>query len=201
MVSILNTWTRKIPAWGIYALVALWAIFLFWQANSGRMGAEPINALMREYGELALIFIVLSLAITPLRNFTGINLMKFRRAVGVSAFFLILAHLLVWAILDMQSLERIILSISRRMYIIVGLVGFALLVPLALTSNNFSVRRIKPIVWRRIHKLTYVAAIVGTIHYIMLTKGFPIEPLIYLAIILLLLILRFVWWIRKRLAT
>jgi sulfoxide reductase heme-binding subunit YedZ len=131
---------------------------------------------------MALKLLVVGLAITPLRRFAGINLMKFRRAVGVSAFFLVLAHLLVWAVLDVQSLDRIWADIVKRPYVTVGMAGFLMLLPLALTSNNRAVRRLGP-KWRQLHKLTYPAAILAAIHFIWLAKGFQIEPVVWLVVI------------------
>ena len=83
---------------------------------------------------------MLGLLVTPLRKWTGVNLLKFRRAIGVSAFFLVLAHFSVWAVLDVQSLERVWTEIVKRPYVTVGMASFVLMIPLALTSNNLSVR-------------------------------------------------------------
>ena len=115
--------------------------------------------------------------------------MKFRRAIGLSCFFFVVAHLMVWAVLDVQALGRVWADIVKRPYITVGMAGFALLLPLAVTSNNLSVRRLGP-AWRKLHKLTYPAAVLGAVHYVMLVKGWQVEPLIYLAVIVTLLALR-----------
>ena len=148
-------------------------------------------ALEHELGELALQLLIAGLCITPLRRHAGVNLLKFRRAVGLMAFFYVALHLLVWLLLDIQDPARIWADIVKRPYITIGMAGFVLLVPLALTSNNWSVRRLGPR-WRKLHKLTYLAVILGGIHYIWLVKGIQIEPLVYMAVILGLLSLRLV---------
>lgn len=201
MTSFLNTTFRKIPAWLIYVISAAWAAWLFYLGLTGGLGVEPINALEREYGEVALKLIVVGLIITPLRNYAGINLLKFRRAIGVSAFFFVLAHFLVWAVLDVQSVARVWEDILKRPYITVGMVGFALMIPLAVTSNNFLLCKLGAATWRQLHKLTYPIAVLGAVHYLWLVKGFQLEPLVYLGVILGLLALRFKWTGRAQAAT
>ena len=189
----LNGWLRAVPAWPIYLAGAGWAAWLFWLAASGQMGPEPIDALERAYGELALQLLVLGLLVTPLRKWTGVTFLRFRRAIGLTAFFYVLAHFLVWAILDVQSVARIWADILKRPYVTVGMAGLILLLPLALTSNDWSIRKLGAAAWRRLHKLTYPAAVLGAVHYVWLAKGFQIEPLVYLAAILALLAARVDW--------
>ncbi len=184
---------RRVPAWTIYIVFAIWTGWEFWKALTG-IGAyavEPINVLERAYGEMALILLVAGLFVTPLRRWFGVNLMKFRRAIGVTAFFLVLAHFLVFAILDVQSLERVWTEIIKRPYVTVGMLSFAGLIPLALTSNNWSVRKIGAAGWRKLHKLTYPVAVFAAVHYLWLTKGFQIEPLVYTGIIVGLIAWRY----------
>lgn len=185
-----NAGLRRVPAWLLYILGAGWAAWLFWLAATGGLGVEPIEALEHRYGKLALQLIVAGLAITPLRQRFGLNLMPFRRAVGVLAFFYVTAHLLVWAILDVQTLAAIWADIVKRPYVTIGMAGFVLLLPLAVTSNDLAVRRLGAVRWRWIHKLAYPAAILGALHYIWLAKGIQIEPLAYFLVIIGLLMLR-----------
>jgi sulfoxide reductase heme-binding subunit YedZ len=98
----------------------------------------------------------------------------------------------VWAVLDVQTLDAVIADIIKRPYITIGMAGFLLLLPLALTSNNWSVRRLGP-KWRQLHKLTYVAVVLGGVHFIWLVKGIQLEPLLYMAVIVGLLALRVPW--------
>ncbi|MEJ6396272.1 protein-methionine-sulfoxide reductase heme-binding subunit MsrQ [Yoonia sp. 208BN28-4] len=201
IANTLNTGLRKIPAWTIYIVGAAWAAWQFWLAvnQQGKYLVEPINALEREYGEIALILLVVGLTVTPLRKWAGINLLKFRRAIGVTAFFFVLAHFLVWALLDVQTLARVWEEIVKRPYVTVGMASFLMLLPLAITSNNAMVRKLGAASWRKLHLLTYPAAVLGAVHYLWLVKGFQLEPIIYLVIILGLLGLRRSW--RRKAAT
>ena len=189
MRDTINGALRRIPVWLVYLLLALPLPWFFYLGATGGLGVEPIRALERELGAFALKLLVAVLAVTPLRRFAGINLICFRRAIGVMCFVYVLAHLSVWAVLDVQSLERVWADILKRPYITVGMAGFALLLPLALTSNNFSLRRLGPR-WRSLHRLTYPAAILAAVHFLWLVKGLQFEPLIYMGVILALLATR-----------
>ncbi|MCB1407682.1 MAG: protein-methionine-sulfoxide reductase heme-binding subunit MsrQ [Rhodobacteraceae bacterium] len=195
-----NRATRHVPAWPIYLIGAAWAGWLFWLGLTGGLGPEPINALERRYGEVALQLLVAGLVVTPLRTLTGFSLLKYRRALGLTAFFYVLAHFLVWALLDLSSASAIGREIVRRPYITIGFAGFLLLIPLAITSNAASIRRLGAAGWRKLHKLTYPAALLGALHYIWLVKGYPLEPFLYAVAIVGLLALR-TRWTRLRTAT
>lgn len=190
MVGPLNTALRKIPAWTIYIVGAAWAAWLFYLGLTGGLGVEPINALERAYGEIGLQLMVIGLLVTPLRTYTGVNLMKFRRAIGVTTFFYILAHFTVWALLDVGTFARVWEEIVKRPYVTIGMVSFLMLIPLAVTSNNLSIRKMGAASWRQLHKLTYPAAVLGAVHYLWLVKGFQLEPIIYLGVIVGLLVIR-----------
>jgi sulfoxide reductase heme-binding subunit YedZ len=182
----INGALRKTPAWTIYIVGAAYAVWEFWRALNqiGPYLVEPINVLERAYGEVALILLIVGLTVTPLRKWAGVNLIKFRQAIGVTAFFYVLAHFLVFAVLDVQSVSRVWTEIVKRPYVTVGMASFLMLIPLAVTSNNLSVRKLGAAAWRKMHKLTYPAAILGAIHYLWLVKGFQVEPIIYLGVIL-----------------
>jgi sulfoxide reductase heme-binding subunit YedZ len=190
LVARANAGLRRVPAWTLYITGVAWAAWLFWLAATGGLGVEPIEALEHRYGKLALQLIVLGLAVTPLRQWLGLNLMPFRRAIGVTAFFYVLAHLLVWAVLDVQTLSAIWADIVKRPYVTIGMAGFVLLLPLAVTSNDWSVRRLGALRWRWLHRLVYPAAILGALHYIWLAKGLQLEPLAYFVAIAGLVALR-----------
>ncbi|MBY6084686.1 protein-methionine-sulfoxide reductase heme-binding subunit MsrQ [Ruegeria arenilitoris] len=185
----LNQILRRVPVWAVYIAGLVPVPWLFYQGMTGGLGVEPIEALEHEYGELALQLMILGLAVTPLRRLTGLNLMKFRRAIGILTLSYVVCHLLVWLVLDVQDPGQIWADIIKRPYITVGMVAFVLMLPLGITSNNASVRWLGA-AWRRLHKLVYPAAILAGLHYVMLAKGFQIEPLIYLSVILALLLLR-----------
>lgn len=190
MINTLNTTLRRIPAWPIYVIGAVWAAWLFYLGVTGGLGVEPINALEREYGEVGLKLLIIGLAITPLRKYVGVNLLKFRRALGVTTFFYIMAHFTVWAVLDVGTFARVWEEILKRPYVTVGMLGFVLMIPLAVTSNNLSLRKLGGATWRKLHKLTYPIALLAAVHYLWLVKGFQLEPIVYLGVILGLLALR-----------
>lgn len=165
------------------------APWLVWQGATGGLGAEPIKALEQELGEIALQLLIGGLCITPLRRYLGVNLLRFRRAIGLLAFSYVSLHLAVWLFLDVQDPARIWADLVKRPYVTLGMTAFALMIPLAATSNNRSVRWLGPR-WRMVHRLTYAVAVLGAVHFIWLAKGFQLEPMVYLAVILALLALR-----------
>jgi sulfoxide reductase heme-binding subunit YedZ len=189
LVDAVNRAARRLPVWLVYLALALPAPWLFWLGLTGGLGVEPIKALEHEYGRLALQLLIAGLCITPLRRFAGVNLLRFRRAIGLMAFFYVSAHLLVWLLLDVQLLGQIWADIVKRPYITVGMGAFVLMLPLAATSNNRAVRALGAR-WRQLHRLTYGVALLGALHFVMLVKGFQIEPLLYGAAVLALLLLR-----------
>ena len=166
------------------------APWLFYLGLTGGLGVEPIEALEHRYGELALQFLIAGLAVTPLRQFTGLNLLRFRRAIGVITFFYVMCHLLVWLFLDVQIWSQIWADIVKRPYVTIGMAGFVALLPLAVTSNDWSLRKLGAARWRSLHKLVYPAALLGGLHFVWLAKGFQLEPLLYMAAIVGLLVLR-----------
>ena len=107
MKEMTNRVLRSVPTWAVYVVGALWVIWMFYLAATGGLGIEPIEALEHTLGEKALQLLILGLAVSPFRRFTGLNLMKFRRAIGVLAFSLVLLHLLVWLFLDVQIPSQI----------------------------------------------------------------------------------------------
>lgn len=200
IVDRINGFARRIPTWVVYSVYLIPAVWLFYQGVIGGLGPDPVKALEHELGEIALQLLIIGLCITPLRQFLGLNLIRFRRAIGLLAFTYVTLHLMVWAFLDVQSLSRVTEDIIKRPYITIGMAAFVLLAPLAATSNNWSVRELGP-TWRKLHKLTYVAVILGGIHYIWLVKGIQLEPLIYMAVILGLLALRLPKSFKRRVAS
>ncbi|CUH41204.1 protein-methionine-sulfoxide reductase heme-binding subunit MsrQ [Ruegeria atlantica] len=188
-MQTLNQILRRIPVWLVYLPGALPAPWLFYQGLTGGLGVDPIEALEHRYGELALQLLIVVLAISPLRRFFGLNLLKFRRALGVLTFAYVSLHLLVWLVLDVQLPSQIWADILKRPYITVGMAAFILMIPLAVTSNNLSLRKMGAR-WRILQRLVFPAAILGGLHYVMLAKGFQIEPLVYLSLIVSLILLR-----------
>jgi sulfoxide reductase heme-binding subunit YedZ len=181
---------RRVPTALIYAVGLLPAPWLFWLALTGGLGPDPAKALEHRYGEIALQLLVATLAVTPVRRLTGLSLLRFRRALGLLAFAYVCLHVLVWLVLDVQGLAPALAETIKRPFITIGMIGFLLLLPLALTSTDAALRRMGPEAWRRLHRLAYAATLAGAIHYLLLVRGWPLEPFLYLGAILLLLVLR-----------
>ena len=187
----LNGFLRRLPTWPVYLLGVVPIGWFFYLGFTGGLGPEPIRALELKLGQTGLKFLIATLAVTPLRKFASINLLKFRRALGLLSFIYIAVHLAVWLFLDLQDVGAIWKDILKRPYITIGMAGFALMIPLALTSNNWSLRRMGAAAWRNLHKLTYAVVLLGAVHFVMVRKGWQIEPLIYLAVAVALLALRY----------
>lgn len=186
----LNGLARRVPTWVVYGLGLVPLGFLVWGALFGGLGIDPVKAIEHRLGELGLQLLLAGLAITPLRR-VGVNLIRFRRALGLLAFFYIALHLVAWIWLDMGlRWSEMAADLVKRPYVMLGMLGFAVLVPLALTSTNTAIRRMGPVVWGRLHKLVYVAILAGVLHLLLLTKVWTTEILVYAALALLLLALR-----------
>ncbi len=179
MIDHLNTWARRVPSWLLYSVGLLYPAWLLYAAFTGGLGVDPVKAMEHALGKAGLQLLVAGLLITPLRRFVGLNLLSWRRAIGVLTFVYILLHFVVWLALDVQILSQVWGDIVKRPYITIGMVALLLLLPLALTSNNSSIRRLGP-KWRKLHKAVYVIALLGAVHYVMQTKGFRYEPYLYL---------------------
>lgn len=199
----INGWLRRVPSWPLYPLGMIPAVWLFWLGVTGGLGPDPVKVLEHRLGEIGLQLLVAGLVVSPLRWSTGISLLKYRRALGLLAFVYILLHLTTWLLLDMQLYwSQIGEDLTERPYIVIGMIGFLLLVPPAATSNAASIRRLGAAAWHRLHRLVYVAALAGAIHYLLLIKAWPVEPLLYLAAIIALIGLRHprakAWLTRRR---
>ncbi|PLL14850.1 protein-methionine-sulfoxide reductase heme-binding subunit MsrQ [Tabrizicola sp. TH137] len=193
----INTLARRVPVNAVYLAGVLPFLWIVWLTLTNGLGPDPVKAIELRLGELGLQFIVAGLLVTPLR-WAGLNLIRFRRAIGLLAFFYVTMHLLTWVVLDMGlRWDQMAADLLKRWYIIIGMIAFLAMLPLAITSNNASIRRLGAAAWNRLHRLTYVAALGGAIHYLMLVKAWPVEPLAYLSIILVLLAAR-VWHNRRR---
>lgn len=166
------------------------------------LGANPVEALTHATGDWALRFLLITLAINPLRRVSGWgDLVRLRRMLGLYAFFYACLHVVIYAGLDRGlQWERIWDDVLKRPYITVGFSVFVMLIPLALTSTNGMMRRLGGRRWRRLHRLVYPAAVGAVLHFLWLVKADLREPLIYFALLLLLLTARLLPWWRKRFA-
>ena len=197
--------TRRRPlAWNytrtaIYWLGAMPAVWTFYLAVMDQLGADPMKVLERTLGLWALRFLIVSLAVTPLRRLGGPNLLRYRRAFGLLAFSYALLHLTTYVALDQVfDWGAILRDILKRPYITIGMLAFAILLPLAVTSNNAMIRRLGAEAWNRLHRWVYAAAGLAAIHFVMVVKSWPAQPLIYAAIVAGLLAFRLVPQRRKR---
>ena len=166
------------------------------------LGTNPVETLNRYTGDWTLRFLLLTLAVTPLRRLTGWNgLLRLRRMLGLFAFFYVCLHFLSWVWVD-QSFEinAIIKDVIKRPFITLGFACLLMLIPLAATSTNAMVRRLGARNWQRLHRLVYVVGIGGVVHYWWLVKSDIREPLMYAAILAFLLGMR-VWWARRSVVT
>ena len=194
LVDHLHRLLRPVKPWMVYAAGSIPALLLVAQVFSGDLGVDPVKTIEHSLGETALQLIVAGLCVTPLRRLFGLNLIRFRRQIGVLAFVYASLHLLVWVTLDLQfRWAEIGADLVKRPYIILGMLAFLLLLPLAATSNNTAVRRLGATRWQRLHWLTYPAAVLAAVHFVWLMKAWAVEPLLYLAGVAALLALR-LWW-------
>jgi methionine sulfoxide reductase heme-binding subunit len=163
-----------------------------------RLGANPVEAITHETGTWTLRFLVLTLAVTPVRRLTGWNgLVRYRRMLGLFAFFYATLHALIYAWLDQFfDVAEIARDIVKRPFITAGVVSFVLMVPLAVTSTAGWIRRLGGRQWQRLHRLVYVAAIAGVLHYWWLVRLDTLRPLVYASLVGALLALRV--WVGRR---
>jgi sulfoxide reductase heme-binding subunit YedZ len=188
-------WLIK-PAIFVVSLVPL--ALLIQKGLNNDLGANPIETINRYTGDWVLRFLLITLAVTPLRRLTGWNgLLRYRRMLGLFAFFYACVHFLSWAWLDQYFvLADIVQDVAKRPYITVGFASFLMLIPLALTSTNAMIRRLGAKRWQQLHRLVYLIGIGGVVHFLWLVKSDIREPLVYGAVLALLLGFRL--WDRRR---
>jgi sulfoxide reductase heme-binding subunit YedZ len=173
---------------------------LVWRAFNHELTANPIEYITHQTGTWTLNFVVLTLAVTPARKLLRLpELIRFRRMLGLFAFFYACLHFSTWFGLDkFFDWSDMLHDIRKRPFITMGLTGFVLMVPLALTSTAGWIRRLGGKRWQAIHRLIYGTAIAGVIHYYWLVKSDVRKPLFYGALVALLLAIRVVYWISGR---
>jgi sulfoxide reductase heme-binding subunit YedZ len=166
----------------VFLLSLVPAAYLGWATYSDNLGADPMNELEVQTGLWTIRFLAFTLAITPLRQLTGWGVLaKYRRMIGLFTFFYASVHLGLWMFVDWRlDWPAMWDEIVKHKYILIGMLTFLLLVPLAITSTKGWVRRLGGQRWARLHRLVYVAAITGTIHYLWAVKKDTFYPLVYL---------------------
>ncbi|RWX75710.1 protein-methionine-sulfoxide reductase heme-binding subunit MsrQ [Neorhizobium lilium] len=176
--------------WGLYIVGLCPAAWYFYQASTGGLGFNPVKEFEHVIGIWALRFIIATLAITPLRDLATINWVRYRRALGLIAFYYVLIHFAVYLLLDLQlNFGAVGSDIVRRPYITIGFGCLLMLIPLAVTSNNWSIRKLGH-GWIKLHKLIYLIAAGGALHYVLAVKSVTLVPFIHVALIALLLAYR-----------
>ncbi|MBA2353662.1 MAG: sulfoxide reductase heme-binding subunit YedZ [Acidobacteria bacterium] len=194
----MNTRRAKPIIWVLCLAPLAWLVY---RAVFGGLSANPIDDITDTTGQWALRLLLVSLAVTPLRRLTGWKgVIQWRRLLGLFAFFYVAVHLSTYVVLDQFfDVAAIVADIAKRRYITVGLAGFLLLLPLAITSTTAWIRRLGGRRWQRLHRLVYVAAVCGVIHLLWIVKGDDLrEPAVYGAILALLLGIRVWYAYRKR---
>ena len=170
------------------------AIILGWDAWTGQLGANPVNFAIRTTGLLSLIFLLLTLLVTPASRITRWSwLGQFRRMMGLYAFLHACLHFLIFFGFDRgASASGTLSEIIKRPYLMVGTFGLVLMVPLAATSTDGMIRRLGGKLWKALHRLAYVVAVAGVVHYYMLVKADVTQPLAFAAVLAVLLVYRLV---------
>jgi sulfoxide reductase heme-binding subunit YedZ len=160
-----------------------------WDWRRGQLGANPLDFVTRTTGTLTLVFLLLTLAVTPLRKWTGAQwLVRLRRMLGLYAFFYGALHLLCYVWFDKAfAAGAIAEDVARRRFILVGFLAFTSMVPLAVTSTDRMIKRLGGKRWQKLHRLTYLAAAAGVFHYYLLVKADVRKPLAFAAVLAVLL--------------
>ena len=172
--------------------LSLWPIYVIsYQIIFNQLGPEPVDRIINHFGEWTLIFILLTLSMTPLKKITkSVEWIKFRRMLGLFTFFYASIHMLSYVGLDYRfDFEPLINDVLKKKFIFIGFSAWLLLIPLAVTSSEKMVRLLKKN-WRKIHRLIYIIGIFGVLHYIWLSKTIFFKPLIFLIILVILLLFR-----------
>ena len=184
----------------IPGVIAAWAMASDIIVHTRHFGSDPIKQGEHFLGQWTLRFIILALAVTPLRQITGWNwLAKHRRTLGLFAFGYLMLHWLTYALLDVQlDWGELLKDLAKRPYIMIGMAALLCMIPLALTSTRNSIRRLGGKRWNRLHRLIYLIAILGVIHYWMAVKKDESSPTMYAAFVAVLLGWRVVRWLSRK---
>ena len=173
-------------------LLCLWPLYsIVYQISYNKLGAEPVDKIINHFGEWTLIFIFLTLSMSPLKKITNSTIwIKYRRMLGLFVFFYASIHLLSYVGLDYRfDFQPIINDVLKKKFVFIGFAAWLLLIPLAITSSNKMMKILKHN-WKKIHRLIYVIGIFGVLHFIWLSKTIFFKPLIFLAILIILLLFR-----------
>ncbi len=176
--------------WLLYAVGFIPAAWQFYLGATGDLGADPVKTFELFLGLLTIRFLLLTLAVTPLRDLAGWNLIRYRRALGLLTFYYALMHFLVYMILDQALvLSAVVDDVLKRPFIMFGMAGLVMLLALAVTSNQLSIRRMgKKWIW--LHRLIYIIAACGALHFALSTKVLSVEQYIYITLLIAMILYR-----------
>jgi sulfoxide reductase heme-binding subunit YedZ len=176
--------------WLLYVVGLMPAAWTFYLGASDQLGADPVKTFELFLGLWAIRFLILTLAVSPARDLLGWNYLRYRRALGLICFYYVVMHFTVYMVLD-QALDvsAVVDDVLKRPFIMFGMAGLTLLVPLAITSNNYSIRSLGP-KWVWLHRLVYIIAACGAVHFALSTKLLGLEQYIYVGMIILLILYR-----------
>ena len=194
MEKSVRRWIRPV----LWVLVLAPLAWMAYRGLTDQLGADPIDKLERESGRWTLRMLAACLAVTPLMRLTGWGwLVAQRRFLGLAAFFYAIGHLSVYTVLDwFFDWNEIFKDIVKHLYVTVGMLAFVLMIPLALTSTKASIRRLGGKKWNRLHRLVYVSAVAGCIHFLWAVKKDITQPMLYIGLFGVLLAFRIFWWRR-----
>ena len=192
-------WIRRVYKPAVFILCLLPLFAFIWRAQFQGLGEEPVKAVTYFTGDWTLRFLLLTLCVTPLRRLSGINvLLRFRRMLGLFAFFYACLHFTIYLLDQSFDWSFIVEDVIKHPYVYVGFTCFVLLIPLAVTSTNGMVKRLGAKRWQRLHKIVYVIAIGGVLHFLWLVKKDITEPMYYAIALIVLLGYRLYFYYKNR---
>ncbi|MCW1410382.1 protein-methionine-sulfoxide reductase heme-binding subunit MsrQ [Rhizobium sp. 1AS11] len=188
-LAIPKRW-QPASVWLLYVVGLVPAAWTFYLGATDQLGADPVKSFELFLGIWTIRFLILTLAVSPARELFGWNYLRYRRALGLLTFYYALMHFTVYMVLDQaMDIAAVINDVLKRPFIMFGMAALAMLIPLALTSNNFSIRRLgKNWIW--LHRLVYIIAASGALHFALSTKILDLEQYIYVGLIIALILYR-----------
>ena len=191
-----NPWVKRTAL--LLCLVPF--LVLVWRWTHHQLGINTVETVARYTGDWTIRFMLLTLAVTPLRRLPGLNpLIGYRKMLGLYTFFYACVHALHYWAIDIQwNMQILAEDLTIRRFFIAGMIALVLMIPLAVTSTNAMIRRLGGKRWAALHRLVYVSAIAGVVHYLWQGKTATVDPLLYAALLAVLLGVRIVFRLRKR---
>ena len=182
---------KKYFKFGVFTLSLIPFLIITYKIFFNQLGPEPVKEITHHTGEWTLIFIIITLAMSPLKKITKLNIwISFRRMLGLFVFFYATIHLMTYVVIDYRfDWQQIYNDVLKKKYIFIGFSAWLLLIPLAVTSSQKMIKLLKQN-WKKLHRLIYIIAIFGALHYIWLSKTIFFKPLIFAVIIIVLLMFR-----------